>query len=104
MLAELKRNLKVGDRVEIIEVYNPMNQRPYTIPERLRGVRLVTRANSVGWYFGTSFCDYPKAKDLEYSGDTFKIIDRSAVDAYRVYKIIKQEKCDCTSCGRGGVL
>ena len=93
MLAELKRNLKIGTKIELIEVYNSMYQPSNVIPERLRGVRLVTKANSVGWYFGTSFCEYPKAGNLEYAGDTFKIIDRNVdgvtVDAYRVYKIIK---------------
>lgn len=94
-LAQLKRDLNKGDKVEAIEYWEKRlgENIKREIPEKLQGIREVSYKDTTGWYFKQpdsekrgSFCEYPKASELVYIDDTFSIDDKFGT---RIYKIIK---------------
>lgn len=109
-LAQFKRDMVPGVRVELIEI----KERRYIdegedrgtwetvgIAERIAGPRVISCADSTGFYLKPesdttpkrgSFCGFPKADDLAYLGETFTIVEKDGRDApwqMRTYKIIK---------------
>ena len=105
-LSQLKRDLKVGDKVLMIKMIHSVGGKleDVAICEKLEGVRTVTLVNTTGWYFANeghlyygkrgSWCGYPKAKDLQYFKDKniFEITDKEndgKIWGVRTYKIIK---------------
>ena len=94
-LAQLKRDLHVGDKVEMIERWDKVQGEniKVEVPEKMKGVRTVSYTNTTGWYFKGenstgrgSWCEYPKASELVYVDDTFSIDDWSGTRIYRIYK------------------
>ena len=83
-LADFKRDIIIGGTVELIEYLDATTND--TVPEKLRGVRVITHKDTTGFYLRPindsrnttrgSFCGYPKASALSYSGDTFVITER----------------------------
>lgn len=94
-LAQLKRDLNIGDKVKVLEVWERRKGENVKIdlPEKMQEVREVSYKDTTGWYFKRkddtsrgSFCDYPKASELVYTDDTFSIDDKYGT---RIYKIIR---------------
>lgn len=100
-LAQLKRDIKVGTKIELIEIREAWGKNevlePVPIKERIAGIGEVVKVQTNGFYVQRpnaarpSFCDYPKAKHVTYEGDTFTIgwhhpkLDKIVQE--RVYKI-----------------
>ena len=100
-LADFKREVEVGMKVQcngveeskILETWaggnlsdaprGPLQVVP--LAERMAGVRTVTYKDTTGFYLNAtpedgkrgSFCGFPKAGDLEYTGGTFTITERT---------------------------
>ena len=104
-LADFKRDLEVGDSVLCIEIWEKRRDDKQLvcidIPEKLKPMRLLTYKDTTGFYLKPltdetikkgSFCGYPKAKDLEYTDNTFRIIEREKdgeIWQTRLYQIFK---------------
>lgn len=109
-LSEFKRDIDTGMHIEYVQcmerVYDSIKQthtgewieRP--IPEKISGVRYVSYKDTTGFYLKRaddksqrgSFCGWPKASDLAYTGDTFTIVEKAKDgEPYqmRSYNIIK---------------
>jgi len=94
-LGEFKRTVHTGMEIEYVRCENrayDSKEETYTgeffateIPEAKRDTRYVSYVDTTGFYLKRpddkglrgSFCEWPKAADLEFNGDTFVIIDRS---------------------------
>ena len=94
-LAQLKRDLNIGDKVEMLEFWEKRQGEniKVDIPKKLQGERIVSYKDTTGWYFKKpeqetrgSYCEYPKASELVYTDDTFSIDDKFGT---RIYKIKK---------------
>lgn len=108
-LAEFKRAIHTGMEIELVR----MEERPYSdelrahagdyrdvvIAEKLRGPRYVSYVDTTGFYLKRSddksikgsFCGFPKAAQLAYSGPAFIITEvDSRGDEFqkRHYKIV----------------
>jgi len=71
-LSQFKKDIQVGNKIECI--YFNWTGTTYTgVPEKMQGVRTVESKNTVGFVLNGSHCDYPKATELEYEGNTFTI-------------------------------
>ena len=85
-LADLKRDIAIGNSIELIEYLDATTQDQ--IPEKLKGIRYVTKVDTTGFYLNPtpedgkrgSKCDYPKASNLSYVGDTFTISEHYPYD------------------------
>ena len=76
-LADLKRDLKVGTAMEMLNFHNEQD-----IPEKLQGIRYVVKVKSNGIELNKdknaikgSFLDYPKATLCEYDGENLRIYE-----------------------------
>lgn len=101
-LAQLKRDMVKGARVELVAIreraiiagewdnatgeYKRGEWQAQAIGERIKGARVVSYSDTTGFYLKHetdkekgrgSFCEYPKASELEYQGDTFTITERT---------------------------
>lgn len=113
-LAQLKRDIGTGIVIEHTKREERRNawsereqrQKPagdwqeMPMPEKMQGRRYVSHVQTNGFYLKReddksmrgSFCDYPKADNLQYTGDEFIIIERNQHgEAWqkRYYKIIR---------------
>ena len=105
MLAQLKRDLRVGDKVQMIKMIHTIDGIPteVAIRDKVAGIRTITLINTTGWYFANdeqmkagnlgSWCEYPKSKDLHYfkEHNVFEIFDKEKngiIWGVRTYKII----------------
>lgn len=102
-LADFKREINTGDKLQIIEILEDHLENGLVsieIPEKLKPVRTVSYKDTTGFYLKVdpqptgkgSFCNYPKASDLTYTGDTFTIAEKDSrgnIWQERTYKIIK---------------
>lgn len=93
-LAQLKRDIAPGMTLEIIEImeapivewsnnsrevshiYGPLEA--VEIKEKIAGPRKVTKVDTTGFYLSKdetrgSFCEWPKAAELEYTDNTFTV-------------------------------
>lgn len=89
-LAQLKRDIKKGARIEIEEIWQ--NGVMVDIPLKMQGVGEVMEVNTTGFYIlrpntesrRGSFCEWPKAKDFERYGDVFTVCDPWGKRVYRI--------------------
>jgi hypothetical protein len=94
-LAQLKRDLIVGVKLEIIEY---KDGRYSTCPEKMQGIRYIKSMDTTGIYLQHideskiynrrgSFLAYPKAIDCVYTDEAFAVVmpDNTKI----TYKIIK---------------
>lgn len=104
-LADFKREINVGYIIECVNVQEPTNKYTNTLvsvgpTERMQGKRTVTYKDTTGFYLNQtlengkrgSFCGFPKASDLLYTGDRFVITEKynnGKVWQVRHYKIYK---------------
>ena len=86
-LADLKRDINPGCSIELIEYLDATTQDQ--IPEKLKGIRYITKKDTTGFYLNPtpedgkrgSFCNFPKAGNLSYIGDTFVISEHYPHDS-----------------------
>lgn len=73
-LADFKRDINIGDKLQVIEILEDHMQSGLVsieIPEKLKPLRIVSYKDTTGFYLKTdaqevrrgSFCGYPKADD-----------------------------------------
>lgn len=107
-LSDLKRDIKVLDKIQLVKIeqgnyierglYTPLVE--VAIKPAIAMLRRVTYKDTTGIYLKDvaindmtkgSFCGWPKAKELEYNGDTFIINEYDTTGVLwqkRTYKII----------------
>ncbi len=104
-LADFKRDIEVGDSVIITEImerdFQTKEISAIEVPEKIKGMRMVTYKDTTGFYLATpstpagkrgSFCNYPKADNLQYDGEKFIIteLDKGGqIWQTRAYKLFK---------------
>jgi hypothetical protein len=110
-LADFKRDIKALDKIELVKIEEGKfidDEQGYSelmevaIKEKIQGIRFLNYKDTTGMYFKKldelpdktrgSFCNYPKAENLEYTGESFKITEKDQkgrVYQIRTYKIIK---------------
>lgn len=109
-LAQFKRDIATGMSIEYVTCRNreyDSIKKTYVgewftlpVPEKMQGIRYVSYKDTTGFYLKReddksakgSFCGWPKANELEYTGDTFTIVDithEGEPYQMRHYKIIK---------------
>lgn len=94
-LAQLKRDLKIGDTIEVVEIKearylgNDENSQflygemlPVEVKEKMQGPRRITKIDTTGFYLSKdntrgNFCGYPKASELEYIDNVFIVIEKT---------------------------
>lgn len=95
-LADLKRTLTVGTRLQLKERYGrPVNKKRTIVQIQSNGVWLKSDEPDEFDGHGRSFLDYPKATLQEFDGETIRIFDageRELTDAER--EIIADEPRD----------
>jgi hypothetical protein len=112
-LTQLKKDLTLDTGIELINFKERIVSKPNSplidieIPEKLQGVRYISRVQKNGvslkkmWNITDStqsWLDFPKASSLEYINDTFTITDYATVNysdkpviwQVRTYKIINE--------------
>lgn len=108
-LAEFKRAIHTGMEIECTEIEERrFDQKiqgaageyfPIAINEKMKGPRYVSHVNTTGFYLKRaddksahgSFCNWPKASDLEYNGNKFTVTERDSHGGEwqkRHYKIV----------------
>jgi len=83
-VAQLKRQIEPGQTIECTDAkwYSNGQVSESGVPERMQGLRTVTLKNTVGFYLNPtpedgkrgSFCDWPRADELEELTDTTFVI------------------------------
>lgn len=91
-LSELKRTIQLGTKIEqikrvetVCDVDGNRTLQEVPIPNKLRGVRTVTKINTTGFYMAQptdqtngSILIWPRASNLVFEADgTFTVIDRT---------------------------
>jgi len=77
-LKQFKQDIEIGDSIIVI---NYKDEFTNEIPEKMKKIRFVSYKDTTGFYLKSiddttkrgGFCWYPKAKELEYNGNTFTI-------------------------------
>jgi len=71
-LSQFKKDIQIGDTIECV-YFNWTGTTNTEVPEKMKGIRTVERKNTVGFVLNGSHCEWPKASELEYEGNTFTI-------------------------------
>ena len=107
-LAQFKKDMQTGTVIEYVKLEQRIYaggvelQKEFTslpVPEKMQGHRYISHVQSNGFYLKRaddksikgSFCDFPKAPQLEYIDDTFTITEVTASGEpwqRRTYKVI----------------
>lgn len=102
-LADLKRDINIGDKLQLIEMLEDHAQTGLVsieIPEKLKPVRTVSYKDTTGFYLKAdtqttgkgSFFGYPKATDMTYNLSYITITERDTqgnIWQKRIYQLIK---------------
>jgi hypothetical protein len=91
-LAQLKRDIEVGTDILCTRIL-ATNGQEEELSERMRKLRQVSYKDTTGFYLRMlsdetrgSFCEWPKARELHYEGDSFIITDKFGLRHYQIIK------------------
>lgn len=96
-LAQFKQDIELGDSMIVIEYKSKTTNE---IPDKMKRLRFVSYKDTTGFYLKSiddardsigNFLKWPKAKELEYNGDTFTISNEYNTVTYQTisnYEVI----------------